>query len=157
MIVSDSTALITLINIDEFELLKFFTQQIIIPVEVYDEVSIHKESREFLDRQVNTKFVAVMSYGDQSLFDELHILLDPGESASVVLASEMDLTLLIDEKKGRRVAHNMGIKIVGLIGIIRFLYQNEKITKKRTEGLLEKLDASSFRVSKKLIDLVLAK
>lgn len=158
MIVSDSTALITLINIDEFEILKYFAQQIIIPIEVYDEVSVKKkEPSQFLDTQIDTRFVAVMPYSDQSLFDELHILLDCGESASIVLASERRLPLLIDEKKGRRVAQNMGIEIVGLIGIVRFLYQNGQISKKRTKRLLEKLDASNFRISKNLIDLVLAR
>jgi len=85
----------------------------------------------------------------------LHISLDKGESAAIVLAIEKDLPLLIDEKKGRQVAHNMGVEIVGLIGIIRFLYQREEISREKTELLLEKLDASSFRVSRKLMDLVL--
>ena len=46
-----------------------------------------------------------------------------------------NMPLLIDEKKGRNVAQNMDI---GLIGIIRFLHKKEKIS------------TSSFRVSKSL-------
>ena len=155
MIISDSTALITLINIEEFDLLKFFTQKIVIPIEVYEEISIGEKDKRFLDAQVETKFLEVIPYENKLLFSELNILLDKGESASIALASEKNPPLIIDEKKGRSVAQNMGIEIVGLIGVLRFLYRNGKITKKRTEEILEKLNNSSFRISKKLVDMVL--
>ena len=156
MIVSDSTALITLINIDEFELLSFFTQKVLIPKEVYEEVVLLEEARVFLDTQIEKKFIEVSMYDNQLLYDELNILLDSGESASITLALEKNVPLLIDEKKGRNVAANMGVEIIGLIGIIRFLYKKEKISKKRTEEILDKLSTSNFRVSKKLMDMVLA-
>jgi predicted nucleic acid-binding protein len=155
MIVSDSTALITLINIEEFELLGFFTQKVLIPKEVYEEVALLEEARVFLDVKIEKKFIEVSMYDNQLLHDKLCILLDSGESASIALALEKNIPLLIDEKKGRNVAANMGVKIIGLIGIIRFLYKKEKISKKRTQEILEKLSASSFRVSKKLMDMVL--
>ena len=155
MIISDSTALITLINIEEFDLLKFFTHKIVIPIEVYEEISIEEKDKRFLDAQIETRSLEVMTYENKLLFNELNILLDKGESASIALALEKNLPLLIDEKKGRSVAQNMGIEIIGLIGVLRFLYRNDKITKKRTEEILEKLDNSSFRVSKKLVDMVL--
>jgi len=84
----------------------------------------------------------------------LNILLDSGESASIILALEKKMPLLIDEKKGRNVAQDMGIDIIGLIGVIRFLYKKEKISKKRTKEIMQKLSTSSFRVSKKLVDMV---
>ena len=156
MIVSDSTALITLINIDEFDLLYFFTQKIILPKEVYDEVVVVEQAEIFLDAQIKENFVELCVYDNQLLFEELSILLDSGESASITLALEKNIPLLIDEKKGRNVAANMGVEIIGLIGIIRFLYKKEKINKKRTEEILDKLSTSNFRISKKLMDMVLA-
>lgn len=154
MIVSDSTALITLINIDEFELLSFFTQKVFIPKEVYEEVALLDEARVFLDVQIERKFIEVSMYNNQLLYDELNILLDSGESASIILALEKKMPLLIDEKKGRNVAQDMGIDIIGLIGVIRFLHKKEKISKKRTKEIMQKLSTSSFRVSKKLVDMV---
>lgn len=155
MIISDSTALITLINIDEFELLHFFVQKIVVPKEVYDEIVQTDASRVFINLQIEKKFIEVGRYTNELLYDELHILLDAGESASIALALERKLPLLIDEKKGRRVAENMGIEIIGVIGMIRFLYKKERISKKRTQQILEKLTISSFRVSQKLMDMVL--
>jgi len=154
MIVSDSTALITLINIDEFELLSFFTQKVFIPKEVYEEVALFEEARVFLDVQIEKKFIEVSMYDNHLLYDELNILLDSGESASITLALEKKMPLLIDEKKGRNVAQNMGIEIIGLIGMIRFLYKKEKISKIKTKEIMKKLSASSFRVSKKLMNMV---
>jgi len=43
---------------------------------------------------------------------------------------------------------------IRLIGIICFLYKKEKISKKRTKEIMQKLSASIFRVSKKLMDMV---
>ena len=154
MIVSDSTALITLVNIDEFELLSFFTQKVFISKEVYEEVALLEEARVFLDAQIEKKFIEVSRYDNHSLYDELNILLDSGESASITLALEKKMPLLIDEKKGRNVAQNMDIEIIGLIGIIRFLYKKEKISKIKIKEIMQKLSASSFRISKKLMDMV---
>ena len=53
MIISDSTALITLINIEEFDLLKFFTHKTVIPIEVYEEISMGENDKRFLDAQNN--------------------------------------------------------------------------------------------------------
>ncbi|WP_456456758.1 hypothetical protein [Nitratifractor sp.] len=155
MIVSDSTAIITLSNIDEFTLLKSFTRQVLLAPEVYEEVVVDKKAYDFLKQQIETGFVKVDSYHDPLLFQKLNILLDTGESASIVLAKEKGAMLLIDEKKGRRVAKDLGVEIVGLIGMIRFLYVQGKMDKAQTEVLLRKLDASSFRISRELMELVL--
>jgi len=155
VIVSDSTAIITLINIDEFTLLESFTRQVLLAPEVYEEVVVDKKAHDFLKQQIETGFVKVDSYHDTLLFRELNIILDKGESASIVLAKEKNTLLLIDEKKGRRVAKDLGVEIVGLIGMIRFLYVHGKMDKAQTEALLRKLDASSFRISRELMKLVL--
>ena len=55
MIISDSTALITLINIEEFDLLKFFTQKTVIPIEVYEEISIEEKDKRFLETKLKNK------------------------------------------------------------------------------------------------------
>jgi predicted nucleic acid-binding protein len=45
--------------------------------------------------------------------------LDPGESAAIVLALEVGADLILaDERKGRRKAAEMGLEVVGLLGVI---------------------------------------
>lgn len=155
MIISDSTIIITLINIDEFEILKLFIEKIIIPKEVYDEVSLQINAKIYLDKEILLGFITVERYKDEKIFKEINFILDTGESASITLAIENKMPLIIDEKKGRKFAQKQGLEIIGLIGILRFLYIENKITKDKTLLLVEKLNLSSFRISQKLLALIL--
>jgi hypothetical protein len=53
------------------------------------------------------------------LVDSLLLELDPGEAEAIVLAAEMraDL-LLLDERRGRTVAARLGVKHIGLLGVL---------------------------------------
>ncbi|MEM9935995.1 MAG: hypothetical protein AAF824_20380 [Bacteroidota bacterium] len=57
-------------------------------------------------------WIAVVSIEDLSLFNELIQYLDPGEAEAIVLALETKADLLlIDERKGRRIAKEYRILI----------------------------------------------
>ena len=156
MIISDATILITLINIDEFRLLKFFIDSIIIPPEVYSEVSQKPNAKKYLDYEINEGFISIASYTNESLFREINYILDGGESASITLAIEKKLPLIIDERKGRRFAQKQGIEIIGLVGILRFLYLEKRLCREKVLVIIKKLNGSDFRMSSKLLGLILA-
>jgi predicted nucleic acid-binding protein len=40
------------------------------------------------------------------------------QSEAIALALELNRALIIDEKKGRKIALHQGIKIIGLLGIV---------------------------------------
>ena len=156
MIISDATILITLINIDEFDVLKLFIDQIIIPDEVYYEVSRTASAKKYLDHEIDSHFIQVEQYQNKQLFKDINYILDDGESASVTLALERKLPLIIDEKKGRRFAQQLGVEIIGLVGILRFLYRDGRLSKPETTEIVKKLNDSNFRISPDLLDLILA-
>jgi len=156
MIIADTTVLITLINIDEFRLLKLFVDHIVLPNEVYEEASQQVSAKNFLDVEITDGFLSVESCEDVTMFTEIHYILDRGESAAITLASEKKLPLIIDEKKGRRFAQMQGVEIIGLVGIIRFLYLEERLDKTEVLSLIEKLNRSDFRISHNLLHLILA-
>ena len=156
MIISDATILITLINIDEFRLLKLFIDSIIIPNEVYREVSQKISAKNYLDSEIAKEFIRIESYENDTLFREINYILDDGESASIALAIEKKLPLIIDERKGRRFAQKQGVEIIGLVGILRFLYVKRRLSKSEILAIIEKLNNSDFRISSKLLDLILA-
>lgn len=156
MIISDATILITLINIDEFRVLKLFIEKIIIPYEVYHEVSQKPNAKKYIDVQIEEAFISVEDYEDLQLFKEINYLLDAGESASITLAIERNLPLIIDEKKGRKFAEKQNVEIIGLVGILRFLYRNGRLSREESVKIVKKLNASDFRISSKLLALILA-
>ena len=63
--------------------------------------------------------------------------------------------MIIDEKKGRKFAQNQGIEIIGLVGILRFLYSDGSLTRAETVDIVKRLNSSDFRISTKLLDLIL--
>ena len=155
MIISDATILITLINIDEFRVLKLFVDRIIIPSEVYNEISQKTSAKNYLDTQIDEAFISVENYANMVLFREINYILDDGESASITLAIERGLPLIIDEKKGRKFAQKQGIEIIGLVGILRFLYSDNRLSRDEILRIIKKLNNSNFRISPKLLDLIL--
>ena len=156
MIVSDSTILITLINIDEFEVLELFIESIIITDEVYHEVSKRVYAKKFLDKKIEKGFIKIKNYHDKQLFSELNTILDIGESSSITLAIEKNLPLIIDEKKARRFAKSQGLEVIGLVGILRFLYLQKRLSKEQTLTMVKKLNNSNFRITKNLLEMILS-
>jgi len=123
--------------------------------EVYDEVCKEYRAKVSIDEEIECGFITIESYKNRTLFKEINYLLDAGESASIVLAIEKKLPLIIDEKKGRRFAQRQGIEIIGLIGILRFLYVEDRLDREEVLRIIEKLNRSDFRVSKSLMNLIL--
>ena len=156
MIVSDATALIALINIEAFDLLARFTDRIILPPEVYHEVARRPHARLFLERKIDEGFVTVRDYENRQVFREIHYILDAGESAAITLAIETALPLIIDERKGRTFARAQGVEIIGLVGILRFLYVEEKLSREETREIIARLNASDFRISSWLLEWIVA-
>jgi predicted nucleic acid-binding protein len=58
--------------------------------------------------------------------------------------------LLIDEKKGRKIAINMGVKIIGFLGVLLLNYRHNKLNKEEIEDILHHTNNLNFRLSEKL-------
>ncbi len=155
VVVSDSTTLITLINIKKFELLFKFTDMIIITKSVYAEVSIRLNAQKILDTYIRKDKISVQKVDNKGKVQNLLTRLDLGESESIVLAIEKKVPLIIDEKKGKNVAKTLGIDTIGLIGIL-LLYKQKKLLKpKEINEIVVLLKVSNFRVSMKLLSMLL--
>ena len=62
----------------------------------------------------------------------------------------MELSLIIDEKKGRKIATNLGINIFGFIGLLILNYKNKLLTREDTLDVFYKAKEQGFRVGMKL-------
>jgi len=144
MIVSDSTTLIVLNNLGKLDLLKVFNQ-VYIPQKVYEEVNFKKNF-------ILPDFIKVKKIETNELYFYLTKLLDEGESEAITLAKELNIPLIIDEKKGRKIAKNLNIKIVGLLGILYLNYKKGFITKEEIKSFLGDAINNGYRISQRLLD-----
>ena len=116
IVVSDTSVITNLAQIDRLELLQNLYDRIVIPSHVRDELMRHERTENLFQQR---DWIDVVAPGDNKLYERLLTTLDEGEAAAIVLSKELaaDL-LLIDERKGRRVAKDNGIRIIGLLGVL---------------------------------------
>jgi predicted nucleic acid-binding protein len=155
LVISDSTTLISLINIERFELLFKFSDNIIVTPAVYDEVTVQKSAKRILDEYISLGKVSIVEVNNTKKVKELLIRLDIGESESIVLAEEKNLPLIIDEKRGKKIALSFGLKAIGLIGILLIYKKKGYLSSREIIEIVEELREVEFRVSDKLLDLLL--
>ncbi|MEL7221892.1 MAG: DUF3368 domain-containing protein [Bacteroidota bacterium] len=116
IVVSDTSPISNLMTIGELEILKSIFKKIIIPEGVKRELEVIDKHRISLR---NNEWISIQKIKDQKLLSELLETLDQGESEAIVLALEKQADyLLIDERKGRRIALKYGLKITGLLGVL---------------------------------------
>jgi len=144
-IVSDTTTLIILGKLGRYDLLENLFSKIYIPQEVMREIDI-KSDGVYQEIEKNSLF-ETKEIKDMALFALLDGILDKGESEAIVLAKELELILLIDEKKG---AKNMGLSIIGLIGVLILNVKKNLISNQEALVILEEIKGLKFRVSQKL-------
>lgn len=92
-----------------------------------------------MDEKINNQVMRIQNEHNKAFQKELTILLDGGEASSIALALETKYPLIIDEKKGRKIAQNFGVRIIGIVGILKFLYQNKTYTKEKNIEIIERL------------------
>ncbi|MEN8147576.1 MAG: hypothetical protein ABFR02_08150 [Campylobacterota bacterium] len=149
MIISDSTTLIILFDLDRLELLSNLFKKIYLPSAVYSEIT-YKGDIEL------PSFMEVVEVGGSELLDSLQLLLDVGESEAIALAKERGLPLIIDEKKGRKIAQNIDIKIIGLLGVIYLNITKEYLSKEEAMVFLTEAKEHGYCISKGVVDEMLA-
>ena len=151
IVISDTSPITNLIQIDCLDLLNAVFGKIIIPQTVYNELCELPDQKKILDDQ---DWISVVAAENRSTITQLETQLDKGEAEAIALAMELQPDfLIIDELKGRTIAEEMGIKIVGLLGTLLKAKQLGHIAELKPK--LEELIRLGFRVNPKLYDHVL--
>jgi len=146
-IVSDATALIVLAKLSHTTLLKALFTSVIIPKHVKEEII---QKNDYDTTVWDDPFFVVKTISDSSLLGSLELFLDKGESEAITLAKELSLPLLIDEKKGRKIAQSMHIEVIGLVGIIVALYRRQILSSDDALTIIDEAQKIGFRLSDKL-------
>lgn len=119
MVVADSGPLIALARLGLLGLLRNQFDEVLVADEVFAECTVHphRPGAQAIDVARQTGLFACVAVSGVSHFAGDH-LLDPGEAAALILAQERRCPVLVDERKGRRVALQLGIPVVGTVGVL---------------------------------------
>ncbi len=119
IVVSDTTAVSNLVRIGELRLLKILYGRILLPQAVYEELLILEQRGIDIISIVKSEMFEIVEVKRDKLYQTLIITLDKGEVEAIALAVEKKADfLLIDEVKGRKVAVEKSIPIIGTLGIL---------------------------------------
>jgi predicted nucleic acid-binding protein len=150
LIVADAGPLIGMARVGLLSLLKDLYPAVLIPPKVYDElqISLLRPGYEALTAALHEKWLSVDTPQATAVLWRLRNLLDAGEAEAIALAEQRQAKLLIDEKRGREVASNRGIEIVGTGAVL--LLAKEAHLLDRVADALDRLAGSGYRLSQRL-------
>lgn len=136
--VSNSSCLIALEKIGYLDLLSKSFDTVTIPSAVQTEFG------------QNIDWLIVKSVQNKAVVNSLKTQIDDGESEAIALAMEewTDIFIVLDDKKARRVAKQLGLKVIGTVGLLLRAKKKGIITEiKPTLNALQDVD---FRIAETL-------
>lgn len=144
-IISDTSCIILLDKIDELEILNKLFPTIVTTQEVAEEFG----------RQLPSWF-QIQQPKDKNYQSIIEASVDKGEASAIALAIELDdCLLIIDDRKGRKFAHQLGLTIIGTVGVIVDAKLAGIIPS--VKPILSKIRTTNFRITERLELLILKK
>jgi predicted nucleic acid-binding protein len=143
IIISDTSCLIALERIGRIDLLQeTFTT-------IYTTQTVAEEFEELLP-----EWILIKEIKNVSMADKLKLILDAGEASAISLALETENSvLIIDEKKGRKVARELNVTIIGTLKVL--LIAKNKGVIRSVKEITDDLQKHSFRFNKTIVEEVL--
>ncbi len=144
VIISDASCLIALDEIGQIEILKSVFSKMVTTQEV---------SAEF-GKELPT-WISVKTLQNSAKRNELELVLDAGEASAIALALEnpKQSILIVDEKKGRKIAMHHNLEIIGTLGVLLLAKQNGVIPS--VKNLVAELTRKKFRFTQAVVNQIL--
>jgi len=144
-IIADTSCLIIYDKINELKILRDTFVELIVTDEVVEEFGGDLPG-----------WITIQQITNKNQYFELAKNLGKGEASSIMLALELDDSLLIiDERKGRKVAEEMKIEIIGSLGVL--IRAKEKGVIESVKEILNLIDKTNFRISDSIKEQILKK
>lgn len=149
--VSNSSPIMNLAAIGRLGLIKLKFGNVVIPDAVWCEVVIDGKGKSGAEDVENSDWIKIQSVRDKALVKALEKDLDSGESEAITLAVENNAdVLLLDDKSARLIAANLGLNIIGIVGILIWA-KKEGIIEQLSKELENLRKKANFRMSEDLI------
>ena len=151
--IADSGPLICLARINQLELLPRLFTKILVPPEVWDEVTVRGKDHPGAYEVSLVTWMTIQA-PDPQLVKPLSILVDAGEAQAIALAQTTDdCTILLDDARARKIAHRLNIKQIGTIGLLLRAKRRGLVETIRPH--IDALVENGIYIRKELIDAVL--
>jgi uncharacterized protein len=151
--IADSGPLISLARINQHELLPLLFSKILVPPEVWDEVTVKGQERPGAHEISRVTWITIKE-PDPHLVRQLSILVDAGEAEAIALAQTTpDCIILLDDSRARKIAARLNIKQIGTVGLLLRAKRMGlvEIIKPHLDSLVE----NGIYIRQELIDAVL--
>ena len=155
IVVSNTSPIINLATIGQLILLRQLYGNITVPEAVFREIATDGADLPGAVEVQTASWIATQAVKNQLILRTLHLELDAGEAAAIALGLEMSADLLLlDEQLARGVARRLGLKFIGLLGILIEAKQRQIILS--VKPLLDALkDEAGFWIAPRLYHYVL--
>lgn len=160
IIVADTTPLISLMKIGQLDLLEKLFGEVQIPEAVFEELIYNSNYPEESKLIRESQFIIKVFVNNTSAVELLHRSsgLDAGESEAIILSDSLNASLLLmDEVKGRQVEKQMGIPLMGTLGLLLVGYKENILTKQQIIEYIDIMKKSGRHISEALYQQLLAK
>lgn len=150
IVISDTTPLISLLKINRIDLLEKLFGDVLIPQAVFEELTIDERFRLEADQIRQKKFIVVKPVNNPESANILKRAtgLDQGESEAIVLT---------DEAKGRNVSTQMGLRIMGTIGILMAAYEEQELTSDEVRECVDELQRAGRHIGQRHYQMLLSR
>ena len=119
LVISNTSPLTNLAAIGQFDLLRQRYGRLLIAEAVWEELNADGRTWPGRDAVAGATWIARRAVMNRPLVTALRERLDPGEAETIALAVECSPPfVLMDEKEGRRAAQRLGLKTVGVVGVL---------------------------------------
>ena len=119
IVVSNTSPIINLAAVGQLDLLRQLYGKVIIPQAVYHEITVIGAGQPGAMEVQTLEWIETKQVTNRALVMVLQTELDEGEAEAIALAIELRAgLLLLDERRGRAVASRLGIRFVGLLGVL---------------------------------------
>lgn len=155
IVVSDTSPVVNLAAIGQLELLRQLYGAVVIPQAVHHEIVVVGAGQPGAAEVEASDWIETRPVTSQSIVASLQMEVDEGEAEAIALAVELEADLLLlDERRGRRVASRLGLRFIGLLGVLIEAKHQGLIpaAKPMVDDLIAK---SGFWITRELYDRVL--
>lgn len=153
LVISDTTPIISLAKANRLYLLERIFGKVLIPKAVFEELT---ENTYYVEEAVQIKNCSFLVCENVKNQESVKILrnvtgLDAGESEAIVLYEELQADMIVmDERKGRKVAKQLELKCVGTVGILLQAYDEKLITTEEVKECFEIFERKGIRMGERL-------